>query len=48
MEKMDRGGAGEQTETKPAVRGSDSGDGWRTSKLHCVGSGNCGSVGRCS
>lgn len=38
-----------QTETKPAVRGSDSGGGeaGETSKQHCVGDGNCGLAGRC-
>lgn len=36
-----------QTETKPAVRGSDSGggEGARTSEQHCVGDGNCGLAG---
>ncbi len=38
-----------QTETKPAVRGSDSGggEGGKTSKQHCVGDGNCGLAGHC-
>lgn len=42
--------AGEkQTETKPAVRGSDSGggEGGKTSKQHCVGDGNCGLADHC-
>lgn len=38
-----------QTETKPAVRGSDSGggEGGKTSEQHCVGDGNCGFAGHC-
>lgn len=38
-----------QTETKPAVRGSGSGggEGGKTSKQQCVGDGNCGLAGHC-
>ena len=38
-----------QTETKPAVRGSDSGggEGGKTSKQYCVGDGNYGLAGHC-
>ena len=38
-----------QTETKPAVRGSDSGggEGGKTSKQHCVGGGNRGLADHC-